>query len=113
MRHRGYVRNFESMLVGLAERGHEVVVAFGDAAAPWLERKAQTSHPGVVFKSAPPQRGPWVILGRRLRMSRDYLRYLGPEYANATALRGRARRRAPHSVRALFRLPGVRSTSGL
>ena len=37
MRHRGYVRNFESLLVGLAERGHEVVVAFGDAPTPWLD----------------------------------------------------------------------------
>jgi hypothetical protein len=112
MRHRGYVRNFESLLGGLAERGHEVVVAFGDAATPWLDRKAQTSHPGIAFKSAPPQTGPWVIAGRRLRMARDYLRYLGPAYANAKALRARARRRAPLSVRALVHLPGIRSHSG-
>ena len=112
MRHRGYVRNFESLLTGLAERGHEVVVAFGDAATPWLERKAQTSHPDIVFKSAPPPKGPWAIAGRRLRMARDFLRYLEPAYANAKALQARARRRAPLSVRALVRLPGVRSPSG-
>lgn len=118
MRHRGYVRNFESLLAGLADRGHEVVVAFGDAATPWLEGRAQKSHavaehPGVTFGSGPRLAGPWVIAGRRLRMSRDYIRYLGPEYSNAQALRARARRRAPLSIRALVRLPGVRSPSGL
>ena len=119
MRHRGYVRNFESLLAGLAERGHEVVVAFGDAATPWLNGTAQTSHPvaerypAVVFRSAPRQAGVSVVLARRLRMARDYLRYLGPEYANAEALRARARGRAPLSVRALVRLPGIRSPAGL
>jgi hypothetical protein len=117
MRHRGYVRNFESLLAGLAERGHDVVVAFGDAATPWLDSRPQTAHsiaehPAVTFRSGPRLAGPWVILGRRLRMSRDYLRYLGPEYANAEALRARARRRAPLSVRALVHVPGVRSASG-
>jgi hypothetical protein len=116
MRHRGYVRNFESLLAGLAERGHEVVVAFGDAATPWLDSQTVHSiaeHPAVTFRSGPRLAGPRVVLGRRLRMSRDYLRYLGPAYANAEALRARARRRAPRSVRALVRLPGVRSPSGL
>ena len=119
MRHRGYVRNFESLLAGLAERGHEVVVAFGDAPTPWLDGGAQTTHPlaerypTIAFRSGPRQAGPVVVLGRRLRMARDYLRYLGPEYANAKALRGRARRRAPLSVRALVHLPGIRSPSGL
>ena len=118
MRHRGYVRNFESVLAGLAERGHEVVVAFGDAPTPWLDGRAQTSHPvverypAVEFRRGPRQAGVSVVLGRRLRMARDYLRYLGPEYANAQALRARARRRAPLSVRALVRLPGIRSRSG-
>ncbi len=117
MRHRGYVRNFESVLAGLADRGHEVVVAFGDAATPWLGTKVQAphplaEHPAVAFRSAPRQTGPSVILGRRLRMSRDYLRYLEPAYANAKALRARARRRAPLSVRALVHLPGLRSSSG-
>jgi hypothetical protein len=117
MRHRGYVRNFESVLGGLAERGHEVVVAFGDAATPWLDSRADKSHavaehPAVTFRAGPRLAGPWVILGRRLRMSRDYLRYLGPEYANAQALRARARRRAPMSVRALVHLPGLRSPAG-
>jgi hypothetical protein len=117
MRHRGYVRNFESLLVGLGERGHEVVVAFGDAATPWLDSRPQSSHsaanhPAVSFRPGPRLGGPWVILGRRLRMSRDFLRYLGPEYANARALRARARRRAPLSVRALVHLPGMRSASG-
>ena len=118
MRHRGYVRNFESLLVGLAERGHEVVVALGDAPTPWLDQRAQASHPvaerypAISFRSAPRQAGVPVVLGRRLRMARDYLRYLEPAYDNAKALRARARRRAPLSVRALVRLPGIRSRSG-
>ena len=36
MRHRGYVRNFESLLAGLAERGHEVVAIMTHAATRFV-----------------------------------------------------------------------------
>jgi hypothetical protein len=119
MRHRGYVRNFESTLVGLTERGHEVVVALGDVATPWLGNAPATSHPladscpAVQFRSAPRARGLATILGRRLRVARDYLRYLSPAYDHAEPLRVRARGKAPLSVRGLVHVPGIRSPSGL
>ena len=119
MRHRGYVRNFESLLVGLAERGHDVVVAVGDAPTPWLGSSPGTSHPlaescpAIEFRSGPRQRGLAAVLGRRLRVARDYLRYLGPAYAHAEPLRVRARGKAPLSIRALVHVPRIRSASGL
>ena len=119
MRHRGYVRNFESLLIGLAERGHDVVVALGDVPTPWLGSTPGTSHPladscpDVAFRSGPRQRGVATVLGRRLRVARDYLRYLSPAYDDAEPLRARARGKAPLSIRALVHLPGIRSPSGL
>jgi hypothetical protein len=44
-----------------------------------------------------------------LRHSLDYLRYLEPEYAAARPLRARARARTPLPVRALIRVPGMRT----
>ena len=35
-RHGGYVRNFESLLVELAERGHEVHALLGHSKMRWL-----------------------------------------------------------------------------
>jgi hypothetical protein len=119
MRHRGYVRNFESTLVGLVERGHDVVVALGDVATPWLGSAPATSHPlaaacpAIEFRPAPRQRGVATVLGRRLRVARDYLRFLSPAYDHAEPLRARARGKAPLSIRALVHLPGIRSRSGL
>lgn len=119
MRHRGYVRNFESTLVGLAERGHDVVVALGDVATPWLGSASATSHPlatscpTLEFRAAPRQKGVATVLGRRLRVARDYLRYLSPAYDDAEPLRARARGKAPLSIRALVHLPGIRSRAGL
>ncbi len=119
MRHRGYVRNFESMLVGLAERGHDVVVALGEVATPWLGSAPATSHPlaascpTLEFRAAPRQKGVATVLGRRLRVARDYLRYLTPAYDDAEPLRARARGKAPLSIRALVHMPGIRSRAGL
>ncbi len=119
MRHRGYVRNFESLLVGLVERGHDVVVALGDVPTPWLGSTPGTSHPvadscpAVEFRSGPRQRGPAFVLGRRLRVARDYLRYLAPAYEHVEPLRVRARGKAPLSIRALVHMPGIRSPAGL
>lgn len=119
MRHRGFVRNFESLLECLAGRGHEVVVALGDHPTPWLGDSQPLSHPlaercpAVEFRHSPPTTGPSAVLSQRLRRALDYLRYLEPAYADAPKLRDRARRRAPLFMRALTRLPGMRSPAGL
>lgn len=95
-----FVSNHESVLVALAARGYEVHVAFEqtegvveDQLAP-IERLV-TAHPAISF-------GPAAELGSlrsrvtgRLRGAVDYLRYLGPEYRAAYALRARAAHYAP------------------
>jgi hypothetical protein len=100
MRSTVYVRNFESTLRMLAERGHQVQVV---ADRHWpesdelLERlcsaypSIQYSEPPIVPFSA------WSFFGSELRAGMDYLRYLGPEFEQAAKLRVRAERNAPPS----------------
>jgi FkbM family methyltransferase len=98
MRHSGYVRNFESMLRMLCDRGHRVHVAFqskpkyaqldpADIASCLAEQYPNFSHQQVPLRS-----DGWGQLGREVRLGLDYLRYLEPEYRNAPKLRERARR---------------------
>ena len=101
MRHAGYVRNFESTLRLLCERGHDVHLAFqgrtkyaaldpaGIAAALAAE------YPRFTHGFVPMRSDGWGHLGRELRLGVDVLRYLGPEYDQAPALRQRALRAAP------------------
>src|SRR6185369_155575 len=101
MRHSGYVRNFESTLRLLCERGHQVHVAFQgrvkyaqldptDIAAQLADAYANFS-----YGEAHPRVEPWGLVGRELRLGLDYLRYLGPEYDQAPKLRQRAGIEAP------------------
>ena len=54
----------------------------------------------------------WSFLGRELRRGVDYLRYLGPAYANAPKLRVRAQRNVPEFVQAALRKPLIASAWG-
>jgi FkbM family methyltransferase len=104
MRHSGYVRNFESTLRMLCDRGHRVHVAFqGRVKYAQLDpadiaQRLSEQHSNFSFGEAPMRRDGWGLLGRELRLSLDYLRYLTPEYRDAPKLRERARRDAPESV---------------
>ena len=109
MRHAGFVRNFESTLRLLAERGHEVRVRFdgpfgtaGDR--PAIVERLAAEEPRLSFGPAPDRSGePWFALGRRLRLAVDYLRFLAPAYADAPKLRARAEARVGRLVRVLGR----------
>ncbi len=118
MRHAGFVRNFESTLRLLAERGHDVHVAFDRDNAFYrlgegtsiIERLA-AEHERLSFGPGPDRDDdPWFSLSTRLRRSIDYLRYLEPPYEDAPKLRARAERHAPPIVSKLAaaaaRLPG-------
>jgi FkbM family methyltransferase len=104
MRHSGYVRNFESTVRLLCERGHRVHVAFqgrtkhasldpGDVAAQLDAELDRFS-----YGDAPPREDGWGLLGRETRLGLDYLRYLGREYDRAPKLRERATWTAPPAV---------------
>src|SRR5688500_19766601 len=101
MRHSGYVRNFESTLRLLCERGHRVHLAFeGQTKYAQLDpagiaAQIAASSAGFTYGDAPGRADGWGLLGRELRLGVDYLRYLEPEYDDAPKLRERAERAAP------------------
>ena len=85
MRHSGFVRNFESTLRLLCERGHRVHVGFiVTKERHWMEDSAdlaqQLSAENATFSSGlvPVREDSWGLLGATLRASTDYLRYLTP-----------------------------------
>src|SRR5262245_47087383 len=104
MRHSGYVRNFESTLRMLCERGHRVHVAFqGKVKYAQLDptdiaQQLAAQCPGFSHGAVTLRGDGWGLVGRELRLGLDYLRYLGPEYREAPKLRERARREAPSAL---------------
>jgi hypothetical protein len=97
MRSPVFVRNFEAVLRELARRGHSVHVAFegdksGQPEQHSLIADIASGHETITVGTTPVPRGPQAVLRSRLRSTVDYLRYLEPEYADAHALRARARR---------------------
>jgi hypothetical protein len=96
MRHSGFVRNFESTLRMLCERGHRVHVAFLNDDRHWLVDTTDIAqqlcgeYPLFSRGTAPVRDDAWGVLGRELRGTLDYLRYLTPLYRNAPKLRARA-----------------------
>ena len=101
MRHSGYVRNFESTLRMLCERGHKVELAFQIAGTHWLldpsdmTTQLAETYPRFSRSTIPVRDDSWGYAARELRLGLDYLRYLGPAYRNAPKLRARAEREVP------------------
>ena len=116
MRSTVYVRNFESTLRLLAERGHDVhVIAdphhLPDSSA--LIERLCADYPQIHYRPAPAT--PFyaeAFLGVELRRALDYLRYLEPEFADAPKLRHRAERNAPPFALTMLRRPLTASRIG-
>jgi hypothetical protein len=94
MTHPGFTRNFESTLVLLAERGHQIHLAFDGppqvgkpSAVETLEARCPTR---ISHGPAPERDDAWSPLANAARATRSYLRYLHPRYRLATRLRERA-----------------------
>jgi hypothetical protein len=100
-RHFTYFRNFESVLRGLAERGHHIHLAADrdDQAGPGGLHLVQTladTYPNVTYGDAPPRAAnddAWVA--NHLRLGLDYLRYQHRIFDQALTLRERSRDRTP------------------
>jgi hypothetical protein len=98
-RHFTYFRNFESVLRGLAERGHHIhLAADRDEATGGLQlvQTLAATYPTLTYGEAPPRAADdnaWVA--NRLRLGLDYLRYQHRIFANAPTLRTRAQDRTP------------------
>ncbi|MFL5821473.1 MAG: hypothetical protein ACJ76S_12405 [Solirubrobacteraceae bacterium] len=120
MYHHRYVRQFESMIRLLAERGHHVHIAFqvmdehvtAKRSAKLAARLAQ-EHETVTVGRAARRDDAWVALVSALRRSIDYLRYLSPLYAKAPKLRARREWQAPDLVVGITRLPLLRGPRGI
>jgi hypothetical protein len=115
MGHPGYARNFESMLVLLGKRGHTVFCCFDRSKTKKADEteiidRIGKQYPNVTYRPAPQRRdSEWAALGRFLRLTIDYLRYLEPRYREAPKLRQRAASRVPDSVQRMLAWPLVRS----
>jgi hypothetical protein len=107
-----YLRNFESTVRLLAERGHSVELAImhdkerGPHTEPLLHelcdgRRVTASWPGDL-------RDFWHALATIGRYVQDYLRYLRPEFRTAAKFRQRAATRVPALIRLALALPVVR-----
>jgi hypothetical protein len=112
----GFLRNFQSTVSSLAERGHSVHIVADRAdkvGGPQLLAALTAAHPGItheILKS--PRRGKWVSVAALVRLTIDYWRYLDPRFAQAVQLRARAEEHVPRLIVRLPQLPLLRSTWG-
>ncbi len=102
-RHWSYLRNFESALELLAERGHDLHLAVDreeSLGGKQMIERLVARYPERISMSNAPGRaiGAWSELARRLRLGIDYLRFLEPEYSETPHLGDRARERAPQVI---------------
>jgi hypothetical protein len=108
----GYFRNFESVLRGLLEAGHDVHIALERedkmGGAAWAEalraeqpRLSWSLTPGLKFD-------PWYFAMREIRLARDYVQALRPEFQAAPELVARAEARASPRIVRLMQRPGMR-----
>jgi hypothetical protein len=105
MLHSGYLRYFGPAIQLLADRGHDVRLAFtrlekdpGDAR---LARELAASRSGITFGEAPLRRrgDGWRPIAGLARSLVDLGRYVDPRYSDAPALRARMARKLTEHVR--------------
>jgi len=92
----GKTRHFDGVLQELTARGHSVVIAAAHKRNKPLKLGAFGDNPLVDVVSNPVRRtDDWEPFVRQLRLARDYVRFLQPDYADARKLAERARTYAP------------------
>jgi hypothetical protein len=90
--HPGYVRNYESTIRLLLERGHRIHLAFSQPAkqaSDQLAERLDAEHTGLTFSSAPKRERKWRYLVWTVRSLMDFARYVHPRYSDAPLLRQR------------------------
>src|SRR5688572_15851801 len=115
--HFGFLRNFQSTIRLLAERGHQLHLLAERTDAIDGRKMADilaTDHPSITFEILPSSRHRlWYALATGVRASLDYWRYLDPRWDHSAKLRGRAADQAPAFAVALARAPLLGSRPGL
>ena len=98
-RHYTYFRNFESVLRGLAARGHVIHLAVERSetlGGLTMVEALAAEFPSITYGEAPGRADDeWSWVLNRLRLGLDYLRYQQPVFDTAYTLRERARGRTP------------------
>jgi hypothetical protein len=108
-----YLRYYDSTIALLASRGHHVAIAVnhdrGDKKPVRLEGLAAEFDNRVSVLGVVPAAEPfWGRVGRGLRGTMDFVRYLDPYFAHATALRARIRRKVlPRPLHGLDRIQSL------
>jgi hypothetical protein len=111
----GYLRNFEGPIFDLASRGHHVHLVGLEQdkklrgvplVEEWAAREPRISSELLLLPPPPDPAGADVQL--RVRMMRDYLRYLEPVYHDADGLITRAMKPTPQGFLRLLSRPGFR-----
>ena len=118
--HVGYLRNFESTLALLAERGHQVHIVtdrrkVADAidGMPIMDRLTAKSPGAFTIEALQfSKRHVWYGFATAVREGRNYWRYLDPAFDQSPKLRARGRQNAPRAVVWLGDLPLLRSRAG-
>ena len=103
----GYLRYYDSVIHELADRGHEVVVAFSKEGKQDEGLEALPHPSGRVSKAprVPRRQDTWRPLAMLLRPLTDYVRYLHPRYDEAEHLRRRHEKFLPWGLGFLRWLP--------
>ncbi|MBI4263990.1 MAG: hypothetical protein HY657_06430 [Acidobacteria bacterium] len=115
--HLGFLRNFESTLGLLAERGHDVRLVVDRQPQPGvidgrpIVERLQARFPQAFAVETVPvsKRGAGYGISAAVRGSLNYWRYLSPAFERSPKLRARARAQAPAAVVRLTDLPLLRS----
>ena len=107
-----YVRNFESVIAALAERGHRVVLGLEqglETVPPEVEKFVKgllAAHAGSIeIMRLPERRSFWSGGARQLRAWRDYSRYFLAPHKQAHRCAERAARYVVPPLRVLDRMP--------
>jgi hypothetical protein len=115
--HFGFLRNFQSTIRLLAERGHELHLLAERRDAIDGQKMADllvADHPSITLELLPSSRHRlWYALATGVRASLDYWRYLDARWDHAEKLRARAAEQAPSFALAAARVPILRSKPGL
>ena len=116
-RHFGYLRNFESALIELADRGHALhLVADRPESTGGLQmvERLAARYPDVTVGWTPRREkgDEWLDAATKIRLSQDYLRYLERAYDRAPQLRRRAKERTPAMTVRLVERMGFRIRPG-
>ncbi|MBA3244665.1 MAG: hypothetical protein H0T61_05750 [Actinobacteria bacterium] len=118
MRAINYGRLFECLLESLLDRGHRIHIALdvekkGRAGDTTLFDGLAARFPDFSYGPVPERRDKaWEAFARELRLGVDYLRYFDRRFADAPALRRRARERVSPFLRQLGDGPVVASERG-